>query len=190
MSVVILTAVLSCLNSAFYVCSRVLFVLAENGDAPKWLVQLNVRRVPARSVAVGAIVGVLGILANSAASKGAFAFLVNAGGALIVFVYLLTAASQIRLRLKRRRERQPEPAIRMWAFPWLSYATIAGLIAVCVAMALSPDLSSQLYASLGALALAVAAYALRKRAAPQSERDPAGCGSLPQLSPASRARRE
>jgi GABA permease len=49
MSAIILTAVLSCLNSAFYVCSRVLFALAEHGDAPQWLVQLNARRVPTRS---------------------------------------------------------------------------------------------------------------------------------------------
>ncbi len=163
MNVVILTAVLSCLNSAFYVCSRVLFVLASNGDAPQWLVKVNARRVPARSVAVGAVAGVVGILLNSAAPKGMFAFLVNAGGALIVFIYLLTAWSQIRLRFKRQRERQPEPAIRMWAFPWLSYATIAGLIAVLAAMALTPDMASQLYASLVALALAVAAYLLRRR---------------------------
>ena len=170
MSVVILTAVLSCLNSAFYVCSRVLFVLAEQGDAPKWLVKLNARRVPARSVAVGAGVGVLGIVANAVAPKGVFAFLVNAGGALIVFIYLLTAASQIRLRLKHQREQRPEPSIRMWGFPWLSYATIGGLIAVLVAMALSADLASQLYASLAALVLAVAAYALRRRAAPRTPR--------------------
>ncbi len=167
MSVVILTAVLSCLNSAFYVCSRVLFVLAEQGDAPKWLVKVNARRVPARSVAVGAVVGVLGIVANAAAPTGVFAFLVNAGGALIVFIYLLTATSQIRLRLKHRRERQPEPSIRMWGFPWLSYATIGGLLAVLVAMAMSPDLASQLYASLAALVIAVSAYALRRRLAPR-----------------------
>jgi GABA permease len=161
--VVILTAVLSCLNSAFYVCSRVLFVLAENGDAPRWLVKLNARRVPARSVAVGAIVGVVGILANAVASSSVFAFLVNAGGALIVFVYMLTALAQIRLRLAQRRERRPEPAVRIWAFPWLSYATVAGLIAVLVAMALTPDLASQLYVSLVALAVAVLAYLLLRR---------------------------
>src|SRR3984885_13724050 len=63
MSAIILTAVLSCLNSAFYVCSRVLLVLAEHGDAPQWLVQLNARRVPTRSVWMGSIAGVLGILA-------------------------------------------------------------------------------------------------------------------------------
>jgi GABA permease len=162
-SVVILTAVLSCLNSAFYVCSRVLFVLAENGDAPRWLVKLNARRVPARSVAVGAIVGVLGILANAVASSSVFAFLVNAGGALIVFVYMLTALAQIRLRFAQRREGRPAPAVRIRMFPWLSYATVAGLIAVLAAMALTPDLASQLYVSLLALAVAVAAYLLLRR---------------------------
>ena len=174
MSAVILTAVLSCLNSAFYVCSRVLFVLAEKGDAPSWLVKVNARHVPARSVAVGAAVGVLGILANAAAPKGVFAFLVNAGGALIVFIYSLTAASQIRLRSQRRSQRQPEPAIRMWGFPWLSYATICGLIAVLVAMAMTADLASQLYASVVALAFAVAAYLLRRRMVLAAARDPAG----------------
>ena len=44
MSVIILTAVLSCLNSAFYVSSRVLFVLAERGDAPQALVKVNARK--------------------------------------------------------------------------------------------------------------------------------------------------
>ena len=41
MSFIILTAVLSCLNSAVYVCSRVLHVLADRGDAPRWLVEVN-----------------------------------------------------------------------------------------------------------------------------------------------------
>jgi GABA permease len=163
MSVVILTAVLSCLNSAFYVCSRVLFVLAENGDAPRWLVKLNARRVPARSVAVGAAAGVLGILANAVASRSVFAFLVNAAGALIVFVYLLTAAAQIRLRRARRLEGAPEPPIRIWAFPWLSYATVGGLVAVLAAMALTPGLASQFYVSLVTLAMAAAAYLLLRR---------------------------
>src|SRR5439155_22675946 len=69
MSAIILTAVLSCLNSAFYVCSRVLFVLAEHGDAPQWLVQLNARRVPTRSVWMGSLAGVLGILAAIASPQ-------------------------------------------------------------------------------------------------------------------------
>ncbi len=68
MSVIILTAVLSCLNSAFYVSSRVLFILAERGDAPQALVKLNKRRVPVVSVLIGAAAGFLGIIA---ATEGA-----------------------------------------------------------------------------------------------------------------------
>ncbi len=43
MSLIILTAVLSCLNSAFYVTSRVLFTLAESGDAPQWAGPVSIR---------------------------------------------------------------------------------------------------------------------------------------------------
>lgn len=139
MSLVILTAVLSCLNSAFYVCSRVLFVLAEHGDAPKSLVKLNARQVPARSVLMGAIAGLLGIMANEYAHKTVFAFLVNAAGALIVFVYMLICLAQIRLRRQRERAGATEPALKMWLFPWASYVAIGGMVAVLVAMAATRD---------------------------------------------------
>ena len=69
MTVIILTAVLSCMNSAFYVSSRVLFILAAQGDAPQALVRLNARRVPVGSVLMGASAGFLGIIAATEAPK-------------------------------------------------------------------------------------------------------------------------
>jgi L-asparagine transporter-like permease len=159
MSAIILTAVLSCLNSAFYVCSRVLFVLAEHGDAPQWLVQLNERRVPTRSVLMGSVAGVLGILAAITSSQTVFAFLVNASGALMVFIYMMVALSQIRLRRAREASGAAAPAITMWFFPWASYAAVAGMAAILIAMALTPgELAQELRVSVLALALAVGAY--------------------------------
>src|ERR1700733_912783 len=67
MTVIILTAVLSCLNSAFYVSSRVLFILADRGDAPHIMVRLNKRRVPVGSGLIGAVAGFLGIIAATEA---------------------------------------------------------------------------------------------------------------------------
>jgi L-asparagine transporter-like permease len=160
MSVIILTAVLSCLNSAFYVCSRVLFLLAEHNDAPQYLVQLNRRRVPTRSVWMGAAAGVIGILANKFAPAPVFSFLVNASGALMVFVYTMVAVSQIRLRRIRERSGAPEPALRMWLFPWASYATILAMVAILVAMALTPEAATELYFSLVALIAACIGYAV------------------------------
>jgi L-asparagine transporter-like permease len=159
MSAIILTAVLSCLNSAFYVCSRVLFVLAEHGDAPQWLVQVNERHVPTRSVWMGSLAGVLGILAAITSPQTVFAFLVNASGALMVFVYMIVALAHIRLRRAREARGEPEPALTMWFFPWASYAALAGMAAVLIAMELTPgELSTELHVSVLALAAAVVAY--------------------------------
>jgi GABA permease len=157
MTLIILTAVLSCLNSAFYVTSRVLFTLAANGDAPLWLVRVNARRVPARSVLIGCAAGLVGIIAATWSQAGVFAFLINASGALIVFVYLLTAGAQLRLRRLRGAQ---APAVPMWWHPWASYLAIAGMLAVLTAMALTPGLKSQFYVSLASLAVALGAYVL------------------------------
>jgi L-asparagine transporter-like permease len=158
MSLVILTAVLSCLNSAFYVTSRVLFTLAASGDAPRWLVRLNDRGVPARSVLIGCAAGAFGILAATTSSSRVFAFLINSSGALILFVYLITALAQIRLRARLGGQRL---RVRMWGYPWASYATIAGIVAVLIAMALTPALAPEFYFSLAALLLACAAGVAR-----------------------------
>jgi GABA permease len=164
MDAVILAAVLSCLNSAFYVCSRVLFVLAEHGDAPQSLIRLNSRRVPARSVMIGAAAGVIGLLANAYAPTTVFAFLINAAGALIVFVYLLICLAQIRMRRRREQAGGARPSMHLWWFPWTSYAAIFSLLAVLVAMAMTPALTGQFYVSVLALAVgAVACIAVQRR---------------------------
>ena len=163
MAVVILTAVLSCLNSAFYVSSRVLFVLAAHADAPRSLVSLDARRVPTRSVIIGCVAGFLGIAANAFAPAAVFSFLVSTVGALIVFIYIATCAAAVRLRYRRNREGLPAPALSVWCFPWLSYLAIAAMVAVLVAMALDQKTASQLYTTLFAIAVAFLAYSLAKR---------------------------
>jgi L-asparagine transporter-like permease len=163
MSVIILTAVLSCLNSAFYVSSRVMFILADRGDAPQALVKLNARRVPVVSVLMGAVAGFLGIIAATEAPQVVFDFLVSSSGALIVFVYMTICLAQINLRRRRERERLPAPPVTMWLFPYLSYAAIAGMAAVLIAMAFTPGLQRDFYVSCLTLALAIAAYLVVNR---------------------------
>jgi GABA permease len=163
MTGIILTAVLSCLNSSFYVVSRVLFVLAAGGDAPRALVRLNSRRVPARSVLIGSVAGFIGILAHDLAPSAVFAFLVNASGALIVVIYGVICAAQIRLRLARERAGLGPPELRVWLFPWTSYAAIAAMTLVLIAMALDKSMASQFWASATSIAVAFAAYLIFRR---------------------------
>jgi GABA permease len=163
MSAIILTAVLSCLNSAFYVSSRVMFILADRGDAPKSLVKLNARRVPVVSVFMGAAAGFVGIIAATEAPQVVFDFLVSSSGAVIVFVYMIICVAQIRLRRRREREGLPAPPVRMWLFPYLSYAAIAGMGAVLIAMAFTPGLQRDFYVSCITLVVAVIAYSIVHR---------------------------
>jgi gamma-aminobutyrate permease len=162
MSWIILTAVLSCLNSAFYVCSRVLFVLAGKGDAPRWLVQTNRRLVPSRSVMLASVAGFAGVIAAILSPSRVFAFLLNASGALIVYIYLAIAVSQIRVRRQAERDGRPL-ALPMWLFPWLSYLAIVGMAAVLVAMAITPARAAEFWTSAVSVAVALASYGLVRR---------------------------
>jgi GABA permease len=164
MNFIVLTAVLSCLNSGLYVTSRVLFVLAARNDAPQALVVLSPTRVPWRAILIGSSFGYLAVLLSIVSPERAFAFLVNASGALMVIIYLLACFAHLRLRRELERTAPARLTIKVWLFPWLSWLTIAAMIAVLVAMAATPALASQFYASLVAVAVVVLAYgAVRMR---------------------------
>jgi GABA permease len=158
MAAVILTAVLSCLNSSFYIASRVLFVLASRGDAPRWLVRTNKRHVPARAVLLASAVGFVGVMAAILSYSVVFAFLVNSSGAIIAVIYLAIAVSQVRTRRAREAAGRPRPALPMWLFPWLSYVGIAGMLAVLVAMAVTPSHRAEFWTSVISMAVTLAAF--------------------------------
>ncbi len=167
MSFIILTAVLSCLNSAYYITSRVLFALAARGDAPAALVKLNHRGVPVRSVLMGSVAGLAGIAAATISPQVVFAFLVNASGALVVLIYMIIAVAQIRLRRARSAAEQKALPVQMWLYPFASYVAVAGMAVVLVAMAITPSMASEFYTSMATVALALAAawvHGRRKRA--------------------------
>jgi GABA permease len=62
MNAIVLTAVLSCLNSGIYVAPRMMFALANRGDAPQWTVKLNSRGVPARAILLATCVGYISVI--------------------------------------------------------------------------------------------------------------------------------
>jgi L-asparagine transporter-like permease len=93
MNLIVLTAVLSCLNSGLYVASRVLFSLAGRGEAPAGLTALNSGRVPARAVWLSSLLAYGAVLTSIVSPTGVFAFLVNASGATMLFIYLLLACA-------------------------------------------------------------------------------------------------
>jgi GABA permease len=166
MNVVVLTAVLSCLNSGLYVTSRVLFALAAHGDAPQSLVALTSRKVPARAILASSAFGYAAMIASVVSPTGVFSFLVNASGAAMLILYFMIGVAQIRHRMALPPAEAERLDVKMWLFPWASYAAQGGILAVLIAMAFFPDLASQLYTTLAFTAvLWLIFFALRKRGA-------------------------
>ena len=155
MNAVVLTAVLSCLNSGLYTSSRMLFVLADRGEAPGQLVKLSRRGVPYVAILFSSAVGFACVIMARVSPNTVFLFLLNSSGAIILFVYVLIALSQLVLR---RRTPVDELRVKMWFFPVLSILTLAGMLAILVRMAFEPSARSQLWLSLLSWALVVTLY--------------------------------
>ncbi|TNM68921.1 amino acid permease [Streptomyces sp. NP160] len=165
MNLVVLTAVLSCLNSGLYTASRMLFVLADRHEAPKALVRLGPSGVPRAAILTSTVVGFLCVVAAAIDPEGVFLFLLNSSGAVILFVYLLIAVSQLVLRRRTDPERL---VVKMWLFPVLTVVAIVAILAILVAMGFDADTRTQLFLSLGSWAVFLLLFAVtagRRRAA-------------------------
>lgn len=152
MTAIVLVAVLSCLNSGIYVTSRVLFALARRGDAPKWTGRLGSGQVPRTAILIGSAFSYVALATSIVSPERAFAFLVNASGAIMLVIYMFLSLAQLRMRARLEREAPDRLTIRMWLHPWGTVLAIAGMAGILLAMAMTPDLSSQFVASLVAVA--------------------------------------
>jgi L-asparagine transporter-like permease len=76
----------------------------------------------------------------------------------MLIVYAVVALAQIKLRRVLERDTPDRIVIRMWLFPWLSYAAVIGISLVLVAMAVSPDMRSQFISSTAVSLLCLAVY--------------------------------
>ncbi|QSE84522.1 amino acid permease [Rhodococcus koreensis] len=159
MNAVVLTAVLSCLNSGMYTASRMLFVLAARREAPAQLVRVTRRGVPAIAILASSVIGFLCVIAAAVSPDTVFAFLLNSSGAVILFVYLLIAVSQIVLRY---RTPDSELRVKMWLFPVVSIITAAAIVAILVQMYLQDDVRSQLVLSLLSWAVVIVLFLANK----------------------------
>jgi GABA permease len=155
MNAVVLTAVLSCLNSGLYTASRMLFVLAARREAPMRLITVNSRGVPVWAILSSTVVGFLSVIAAYVSPDTVFLLLLNSSGAVILFVYLLIAASQFVLR---RRTPNADLKVKMWFFPVLTIIAAAGIVEVLVQMAFTKESRSQLLLSLLSWAVVLVLY--------------------------------
>ncbi len=124
---VVLVAVTSCLNSALYTASRMLFSLGRRGDAPAVSKRTNKSGTPYWAVMLSTGAAFLAVFANYVAPAAVFEFLLASSGAIALLVYLVIAVSQLRMRQKRTAAGETL-AFKMWLFPGLTYAVMVFIV--------------------------------------------------------------
>ena len=163
MDCIVLTAVLSCLNSGVYVTARVMFAMADKGDAPRWFTAVNSRQVPARAILLGSAFGFISMFLNVGSDNeqiaALFTQLINASGAIMLIVYCFVALAHYRFPYTANAEKNSGP--KRTADIIAALATLAILV-VMSSMAFIPGMGEQLYPSLGLLAAILIALAIKR----------------------------
>ncbi|WBO61449.1 amino acid permease [Streptomyces camelliae] len=165
MNFIVLTAVLSCLNSGIYSSSRMLHSLAERGEAPALFARTTRLGVPAPAVLAASSIGLLTVVANYfLPTTAVYQFLLDSSGAVAVVVYLCITVTHLRGRARLMRERPEALTVRMWAYPWLSLLVLAALLAIIAGMAADSGSRRSLLLTLLVTAVAVVAGLITQRA--------------------------
>ncbi|MFE7117720.1 amino acid permease [Streptomyces sp. NPDC057654] len=162
MNIVVFVALLSALNANLYGSSRMVFSLAERGEAPRSLLAVSGGGVPRRAVLASVAFGFVSVLLNLKWPDSIFQYLLNAVGAVLLFVWGLIAASQLRLRRRLERELPDRLTLRMWGFPWLTWAALAAMATVLVLMLFDDSARPQLLWSAGATGVVLLVSLLRE----------------------------
>ncbi|MFE9044070.1 amino acid permease [Streptomyces sp. NPDC007818] len=161
MEVIVLTAVLSCLNSGLYTASRMAFSLGERGDAPKSFARVNAKGVPTVAILSSVVFGFVAVYFNYAFKDTVFNFLLNSSGAIALFVWLVICFTQLRMRGILLRESPEKLTVKMWLFPYLTWAT-AGLIMFVIGYMFFDDANREIVLLSTLVAALVVAVGLAK----------------------------
>lgn len=171
MNFIVLTAVLSCLNSGLYTTSRMLYSLAQRGDAPKRFMKLTKKGVPLNAILAGTFFSYIAVVMNYFSPDTVFLFLVNSSGAVALLVYLVISVSQLRMRKKMELENPEALKLKMWLFPYLTYLTIIGITVILVAMAFIDSMRSQLLLTGVITAIIIGSYFIFKQKTVRAENE-------------------
>lgn len=136
---VVLTAALSSCNSGIFSTGRMLFNLAEHGEAPKQYSALTKGGVPGKAVLASAAALLIGVVLNYMVPAKVFTWVTSIATFGAIWTWAVILLSQIRYRKSLQPEMQKQLKYKMPFFPYASYVSLAFLAAVIGLMAYNPD---------------------------------------------------
>ncbi|WP_443218173.1 amino acid permease [Pseudomonas sp. Gutcm_11s] len=142
---VVLTAALSVYNSGVYCNSRMLYGLAEQGDAPKALMKVNARGVPVLAIALSAAVTLLCVVVNYVVPQSALELLMSLVVAALVINWAMISLAHLKFR-KAMVAKGVQPSFKAFWFPFANYLCLAFVLFILGVMLMIPGIQVSVYA--------------------------------------------
>ncbi|MGF9917640.1 amino acid permease [Paenibacillus ehimensis] len=136
---VVLTAALSSCNSGIFSNGRMLYNLAQQGEAPASFEKLSRSGVPSRAIIVSAFFLLIGVVLNYIVPEKAFTMVTSIATFAVIWVWAVILISQIRFRKKLSADQASKLIYKMPFAPYSSYLVLAFLVFVVGIMAYTPD---------------------------------------------------
>lgn len=136
---VVLTAALSVYNSGVYCNSRMLYGLAEQGDAPAVLTRTDTRGVPVLAIGVSALVTLLCVLINYVLPQSALELLMSLVVSALVINWALISLTHLKFR-RAMTAQGLAPGFRALWHPFGNWLCLAFMALILVVLALTPGI--------------------------------------------------
>ena len=130
---VVLTAAVSVYNSAIYSNSRMLFSLAENSEAPKFLTKLSSRKVPINGIFVSSGITLLAVILNYLAPEEIFTYLMSIVTGAVMTSWAMIILTHLKFR-KHCAAAGIVPKFKSLFYPFADYFCLAFLAFVLILM--------------------------------------------------------
>jgi len=140
LNVVILTAALSVYNSCVYCNSRMLFGLAQQGNAPKALLKVDRRGVPVLTILVSAVATALCVLINYLMPGEAFGLLMSLVVSALVINWAMISLAHLKFRRKKDQQ-GVTTRFKALLYPVGNWICLIFLAAILVLMANTPGMA-------------------------------------------------
>lgn len=136
---VVLTAALSSCNGGIFSTARMLYNLAQNGEAPKSYAKLNKNGVPSFAVIATAGALLIGVVLNYLVPAKVFTWVTSISTFGAIWTWCMILLSQMRYRKSLTSEQKRGLKYKLPLYPFTSYLSLVFLIGVVGLMAFFPD---------------------------------------------------
>lgn len=150
---VLITAILSTMLAAMFGLGRMMRSLADEGQAPKWLI--DKQDIPYRGILFSGLAMLCGLGVALLLPK-VYLFLISSGGFAMLFTYVVIMATHIRFR--RKNGCPPEGKCQMPGYPYTSWIVLASMLMIIISMPFIEGQGSGLIAGIIITALYVFIY--------------------------------